>query len=1023
MIWSLAVARPVFTAVIFLVIAIFGGWGYVHLPVREQPDIEFPVVNVSVVLPGAEPEVIETEVIEPLEEEINTIEGLDTLESTSRPEVGTIVAEFDLWKDVDIAAQEVRARVDRASRDLPDGVEAPIVRKLDPDARAILWITLVGDESWDPVRVTRYADERLRERLESIRGVGQIQLGGARRYAVRVRIDPEQLAARDLTVDEVVRTIQRNNVDLPTGRVESESREFLVEVDGQLSAPDPIGRLVVRSEEGTPVRIEDVADVVAGVENDRQVARFAGDPAVGLGVVKQSGANTVALADAVRAKMRSIELPPGLRYEIATDDSTYIEESIRDLLLTIGIATLLVVAVVLGFLHTGWGTLITSIAIPSSLLGGFASMYVFGFSLNTLTMLALILTIGIVVDDAVVVLESCYRQIEQGVAPKAAARVGTTEVAFAAIANSFSLASVFIPVAFTSGLVGRFFREFGITVAVTVFFSTFTALTLTPMLCSRFLRPEGTGSGRIGRALDRGIDATRTAYMGLLSRALHRKLVTALVALALFALAGLSARALPTEFLPTVDRSEMLISFQTPEGATLSETDAYARKIEAVLAEIPEVAHQFLAIGLSQAGPGQVDEGIAFVHLVPRGERALHQTEVMERVRERLQEIPDGLAFVLPGGGGPTQGEAPLQLVLQGEDLDRLSEAKAGLMGFMRASEETVGVDADVKLNRPTLRVSIDRERAADLGVSVEDLSNVLRYFLGEPDISEIERGTERYEIIPEAKDAGQMVPSRVGDFHVRAKSGDLVPLSNIVTMEETLGPSEIHHYARRRSITVSASTPDDVALGSALSSLEAWIAENLPEDVDYATAGRAKDFRESFSSLAMAMIFALVFVYLVLAAQFESFGQPLLVLVSVPLALVGAFGALWLLDMRFSIYTFIGAIMLLGMATKNAILLVDYANVAVLRGRSARAAAEEAARVRFRPVVMTTLSTVLGLLPIALGYGAGGEARAPLGVAVGAGLLATTVLTLVVLPVLYVTTSEVGRWLSARLETRRGRP
>ncbi|MGM0578057.1 MAG: efflux RND transporter permease subunit [Myxococcota bacterium] len=1002
MIWNFCIRRPVLTIVIFLVIGIFGARGWQEMPVRENPDVDFPIASVNVVLPGAEPEVIETEIIEPLESELNTIEGLKELTSTAREQVATITAEFELWRDIDVAVQDVRDRVDRARRELPEDIEAPIVRKLDPDARAIMWMTLLGDDRWDAVRMSEYADKVLKERLENIRGVGQIQIGGERKYAVRIRLDPAKLAAHEVTAQDVVAAVQANNVDIPAGRVESTQREFLVKTHGQFASAAPFEDLIVAARDDGVVRLADVGVALDGVENDRQTARFSGRTTVGLGVVKQSDANTVALADAVRERIEvlSADFPAGLEYRIATDDSSYVRDSIDSLLMTILLATGLVVLVVLFFLRTFTGTFITSLAIPTSLLGGVACIQLLGFSVNTLTMLGFILVIGIVVDDAIVILESNYRHMEEGAERAPAARTGTTEVAFAAIANSLALAAVFIPVAFTRGLIGRFFFEFGLTVALTVFASTFTALTLTPMLCSRILNVPSR-RGWFFRATETFLRGFERAYAWTLDRAFRHRALTVLVGVAAVVAGFFFFRGLSTEFSPTVDRSEFMIAFETPEGATLAETDDFAREIEAVLADTEEVVHQFLAIGLSQAGPGQVNEGISFVHLVPVEERERHQVAVMQEVRQRLGQLPGGNAYVLESGGGPGQG-SPLQIVLQAEDLQALGAQQEDVMGWMRQQPELIGVHSDLKLNKPQVRVDIDRDRASTLGLSVADLSNAMRFLLGEPTISEIERGSDRYDVITEIRDKGHMVPDDLDRIHVRTGGGGLVSLANVLDVREELGPSAIHHFNRRRSATISASTPPEVPLGDALAKVQAHLDEHLPDRFSHTVAGQAQDFQESFFYLTIAVSFAVLFIFLVLAAQFESFLHPFTILLTLPLASVGAFGALWLLDMTFNIFSFIGLIMLLGMATKNAILMVDYANVLRVRGRSLDDAAMQAARVRFRPVIMTTFSTVLGLLPIALGYGAGGDARAPLGVSVGAGLLATTFLTLLVIPVVY---------------------
>ena len=1004
MIWNFCIRRPVLTVVAFIAVGIFGVYGYFNMPVREYPDIEFPIVSVNVVLSGAEPEVIESEIIEPLEEEINTVEGLKTLTSTAREQVGTVIAEFELWRDIDVAAQDVRDRVNRSLRELPDGIESPIVRKLDPDARAIMWIALKGDDRWDDVRLTRYADEVIKPRLENLRGTGRVQIGGERRYAARVSLDPERLAAHHLTAQAVVETIQRNNVDIPSGRIESEAREFLVKTRGRFASHEPIRDLIVVYRHDAPVRIRDVGTVSAGVEDDRQVARFKGDETVGLGVVKQSGANTVALAERVRDRMRaaSEDFPPGLTYTVASDDSEFVEASINDLVLTIAIATGLVVLVVLGFLHSFSGTLITALAIPTSLFGGVAMMELLGFSVNTLTMLALILAIGIVIDDTIVVIESTYRHLERGTEPIPAARVGTTEVAFAAIANTLSLCAVFIPVAFTSGLIGRFFYEFGLGVAITVIVSTITALSLTAMLASRFLRAT-ENKKTVFRWFDAGFRSLEKFYERVLRSAFDHRLLTILLGAAALTVGAWCFGQLPREFSPTADRSQFIISFETPEGATLSQTDIFARRIEQVLDRTPQVKHQFLAVGLSRGGgPGKVNEGIVFVSLIPRDQRKKHQTRVAQEVRERLSKIPGGRAYVVEASVGAIETGSPIQLKLMHTDIQALSRRQEKVMAWMRGREFFTGVRTDLKLNKPQVEVRILRERASQMGVSVAAVSNTMRLLLGEPEVSEIERESERYEVITEVSDKGRMVPEDLKRLYVRSAGGELVSLDNLIEMEETLGPSAISHHDRMRAATLSSSLSPGVALGHAVEALSAHLENSLPGDFSYEFAGETQDFQESFRNLTITIAFSVAFIYLILAAQFESFLHPLTMLLTLPLAMVGAFGALWALDMPFGIVSFIGLIMLTGMATKNAILMIDYTNVLIARGEDVLEAAKSAARVRFRPVIMTTISTVLGILPIALGFGAGGEARAPMGVAVSAGLLATTGLTLLILPVVF---------------------
>ncbi|MFB6357308.1 MAG: efflux RND transporter permease subunit [bacterium] len=1014
MIWNFCIRRPVLTIVAFLIVAIFGVYGYQQMAVREFPDVEFPVVSVNVVLQGAEPEVVETEVIEPLEEELNTIEGLKELKSTSREQVGNITAEFELWRDVDVAAQDVRDRIDRARRELPDEAEAPIVRKLDPDARAIMWLAIQGNERWDKVQITEYVENVLKERIEGIRGVGRVQVGGAQRFAVRIKLDPGKLAAHRLTVQDVVTTIRQNNVDIPSGRITGEQTEFLVKTSGQFSDPEPFNRLIITERNGNPIRLSDVGQAVAGIENDRQLARFNGKPTVGLGIVKQSDANTVELAETVKKRIENLsgDFPPGLRYSISSDPSVYIQENINDLLMTIFIATFLVVIVVLFFLRVFWGTLISTIAIPTSLMAGFALIYVFDFSLNVLTMLGLILVIGIVVDDAIVVMESCYRHLEKGAGSMAAARVGTTEIAFAAIANTLSLAAVFIPVAFTRGMIGRFFFEFGVTVAVTVFASTITALTLTPLMSSRLLSvPERRGwFWEFSENVFQWIEDT---YGVILDWSLEHRTVVVVVAVIAIGLGGFFFSQISKEFAPKVDKGEFMVSFETPEGTTLKTTNQYAKKIEDVLQEVPEVDRFFLAIGLSQGGgPGKVNEGISFVRLTHRTERQRSQQQIMQAVREKLANIPDGNAYVLEPGGPGGQRQSPASIILKHPRLEKLASRQKSIKSWMRKQEEFVGVNSDLKMNKPQVYVNINRERAREQGIDVARISNTMRFLMGEPDISEIERGNERYQVISQLRNKRGRVPEVLKQLYLRNDQGGLVTMGNLVTLEEQAGPSAINHYNRQRSVTIGASTPPGVVLGEAMNKLRSHLDRTLPSSYDWKLAGKAQDMQEAFYNLTISLVFAVVFIYLVLAAQFESWLHPFTILTTLPLAGVGAYGILYAFDMTFNVFSFIGTIMLLGLVTKNGILLVDYTNVLIARDKSLKGAVAEAGRVRMRPVLMTAFSTILGMMPIAFGYGAGGRARAPMGWSVAGGMLTATVLTLVVIPVVYTLIDEVVRWI-----------
>ncbi len=1015
MIWNLCIRRPVFTIVIFLVVAIFGIYGYRQMPVQENPDVEFPYVSVTVILPGAAPEIIETEIVEPLEAEINAIEGIRVLMSTSRDQMAQIVAEFELWRNQDLAAQDVRDAVERARRELPEDAESPIVRKLDVNAQPIMWIALVGDERWDDTRLSEYADNILRPQLETLRGVGQIMVGGGGNYAVRIRLDPKRLAAHGLTVQDVIGTIQRENVDVPSGRIEGQSREFIIRTQGQFSEAEPFNDLIITYRDGSPIRLSDVGEAVDGLRTERVLARFSGKPSTGLGIVKQTGANTVALAGLLKESIEELSenFPPGLEYRMAMDSSEYIEENIRDLLLTVLIASSLVIFVVLAFLRNWRATVVVGLAIPTSLLGGLAAIYVMGFSINTLTLLGMILVIGIVVDDAIVVLERNYMHMEMGVDPLPAARVGTTEVAFAAISNSLSLGAVFIPVAFTGGLIGRFFFEFGLTVAATVFMSTFVALTLTPMLCAKVLKFKPT-KGFLFQLSERHIRKLEAGYAWILGKALKRRFLLIVIALFAFVLGIMALMNIPREFAADQDRSRFMLIIETPEGTTIEETDKFARKIEAMLAEDPNVSHQFLGLGMARRGIGQPNQGMAFITLTPRQDRELHQFEIMQEYREKLAQMPEGRAFAveitLTGSGGE-----PVQVVLKNPDLLELDRLQETVMEWMESRPELfVGIRTDLELNKPQLNVRIDRDRAGEMDVSVFEISNTLRYLFGEVDISKVEQRGERYDVLTDVIGRGEMTPDILKDVYVRNKAGTLVSLDNLVSYEEGAGPSQINRYNRLRSATITTNTPPGVPMGDAVAALEDYLENELPAGTDYEMAGLSQIFEESFYYLSVTILFSIIFIYLVLAAQFESFVHPLTIMTALPLATVGAFGSLWIFGLNFNVYAFIGVIMLMGMVTKNSILLIDYTNTLVERGQTPVDAAFAAAKERFRPILMTAISTILGMTPIAIGFGAGGEARAPLGLSVAAGLISATFLTLLIIPVAYTLYDQIEKFLAA---------
>ncbi len=1013
--WSLSIERPVLATVLSLVLILFGAIGYDNLSVRELPNIEFPTVSVVTVLPGASPEVVEKEVTEILEEAVSSIEGIDTLTSSSVEQVSNISIQFDLDRDIDLAAQDVRDRVARARSQLPLDTEEPVVSKIDLDARAILWTSLNADRA--SLRdLSSYADNVVKERLQRLPGVGSVPIGGEKRLAIRIYLDAARLGAHQLTVSDVVEALQRENVEIPSGRVESLTREFVVKTEGDLESAEEFEELIVAYRDDVPVRLREVGRAVEGDEGERSLARFNLRPHVSIGIVKQSNANAVAVARAVRAEVGAMQasLPPGYRLTVSYDGARFIEESVAEVQEALIVAGLLVILVIFLFLHTPRSALIPAVTIPTSILATFGAMYFFGFTINSLTLLALTLSIGVVVDDAIIVLENAHRHMEAGEERRAAALRGTNEIAFAAIASTLTLVAVFVPVAFIQGIIGRFFFEFGVTVAVAIVASSLVALTLTPMLCSRILKLDAP-RGVFAR-FERGLEALGGRYRTFLEWALeHRGAVVAASGVVLAAAGGLFLL-VGQEFVPPEDRGGFLVIIESPEGSTLAHHDRLQIQVEQILAELPEMRAGTAFIGTGSGGVGSPNRGIIFSRLQHRSERGRSQHELLRWLRSRFAEIPGVRVFATPFSGLPTGGRGkPLEFVIQNPDFEALQEYTPRMVERVREIPGLTGVNTDLRINKPELRVEIDRNKAAALGVSVADVANTLRILLGGADVTKFRHGNERYDVIVQLADADRMTPQQIERLYVRSRSGELVQLASVVNVNEGVGPSSLNHYNRRRSVIIDANLQGK-PLGTALEEVQEVAREVLPSGFTTTVSGESKEFEESFDGLAFTFVLAIAAVYLVLAGQFESFVHPFTILLALPLALFGALGLLVVLDMTLNIYSFIGMVMLVGLVTKNSILLVDYAGRLRDGGCGVREAIVRAGEVRLRPILMTALSTLFGILPIAIGLGAGAESRRPLGVVVAGGIVASTVLTLVVVPVFYTLLDEALEKVASRL-------
>ena len=996
---DISIRRPVLASMLSLMLVLFGVIGYLKLPVREYPDVDPPVISINTVLPGASPQVVETAVTDILEEELSTLPGLRTLTSASAEQSSNITLEFTLDRDVDVAAQDVRDKVSRVRDRLPEDVREPVISKQEADADPFFWMALSGD-NYSLLQLSDIADRLVKKRLQSLAGVGSAFIAGERRYSMRIWLSTASLAAYGVTVQDVEAAVRTRNVEIPAGRIESTKREFTVRSLGELKTPEEFRELVVRSSGGQLVKLKDLAQVELGPEDERGSLRFKGSTALGVGVVRQSKANLISVADEILAAMPAIQqsLPAGVKLEVAFDGSVYVRRSIQEAEETLVIAAGLVIMIIFVFLRNLRATIIPGLAIPTSIVATFGIMYFLGYSINNLTLLALTLAIGIVVDDAIIVLENAYRhQEELHEDPVTAATNGTREIAFAVIATTISLVAVFTPLAFLQGNTGRLFNEFGIAVAGSVVISGFVALTLTPMLCARVLRVPPR-HGALYQLLERGFDGLATGYARSLGWALRRRgLVVGFVLLsaagAVFLFKGLKR-----EFVPPEDRGWFLTFAIAPEGSTLQYTDAYQRRLEAILARTDGIESYFSVVGGFLGNPSQ---GIVFCLLEDWATRTRSVDQIIGEVQPQYFGVPGVMAFASnpPAFGGFGK---PMQFVVQHPNFDSLVHGVDTLVKRARMIPGLINVDSDLRVNKPQLTVSFDRDRAEDLGVPVGDVAGALQTLLGGRRISTFTRDNKQYDVIAQLGAVERATPSDMTGIYLRGREGALVQLSSVATIQEGVGPRQLSHFNRIRSATVDANLMPGFTLGEALDSMRALGREVLPAGSSVALSGESRELEESGSSLYFAFVLALVVVFMVLASQFESLIHPLTVLLAVPLAVTGALLTLFLFKSTINLYSQIGMVLLIGLVTKNSILLVEYANQLRDRGLTSFDAVVEAARIRLRPILMTSVSTIMGALPIALGLGAGSISRRPLGYAIAGGILVSTLLTLYVVPVVY---------------------
>ncbi len=1009
---EISIQRPVLATVMSMVIVLLGAISYTLLPVREYPDIDPPIVSVTTLYRGASANVVETEITDVLEEQFATLAAVKTMASSSKEQGSVITIEFELGRDVNEAANDVRDRVARGRGKLPREVDDPIVAKVDADASPVVWLALSSGRH-DGLELSDIAENLLKDRIQRLAGVGSVLIGGERRYAMRVWLDPLRMAAHGLTTGDVETAIRMENAEIPAGRVEGDAREFAVRTRGGLSTPEEFGAIIISQRGNDRVRLRDIAEVTVGAEDERSVARYNGEPAVGLGIIKLSKASTLEVATAVRASLGELEegLPDGVKLEVAYDSSVFISNSIREVSRTLLTAMCLVVFVVLVFLKSGRATFIPTIAIPISIIGTFTAAYFLGYTINVLTLLALVLSIGLVVDDAIVVLENIHRHMEMGKRRRRAAIDGTREIGFAVIATTVALVAVFIPVAFLTGRAGRLFHEFGICIAVAVTISTFVALSLTPMVCSRVLKPSHDSGARWAtRSFDAFFFSLHQTYRRILVDTLNHRALVIGSAILLVGLSSAFFLQLPRELVPIEDRGFGFGIVIAPEGATLGYTDRYMRDVEQRLMTLPERKALFTATGLAMSGPGQVTNGVLFLALKPRDAREKSQQQIVEELFPQMMSIPGVLAFVInPPSLGGRFSSSPVEYILQADTYDKLGDAVQKLMAKASELGYLVSLDTDLRLNKPQLEVTIDRERAAELGVSVSDIGATLETLLGGRVVSDYKRGTAQHDVIAQMKAVQRAEPNVIEGIYIRG-NGQLVQLANVVSVAETVSPKELNHFNRVRSARITSTLPPGVGIGTALDALDGIVKSELPPDIRRELGGLSQEFRSSSTILAFMFVFALVFIFLVLSAQFESFVHPLTILFSVPLAVFGALLSLFVFKQSLNVYSQIGFIMLIGLVTKNSILIVEFSNQLRARGRAVVEAVVEASTIRLRPILMTSFATIFGVLPIALGLGAGGESRRPLGIVVVGGLLFSTFLTLLLVPVVYTLLAQFTR-------------
>lgn len=999
---ELSIKRHVLAYMLSAVLVLFGIVAYDRLGVDRFPDIEFPIVSITTVMPGANPEIVDASITNVIETVVNSIPGIDHIQSSSSPGVSIVAITFNLNKDVDVAFNEVQAKVNQVLRQLPDDADPPIVAKVEIGATPIMWLALQGDRTQQ--QLNQYARNVLKKKLETIDGVGEVRLGGRRDRTIRVNLDLARMAAHQVTAQDLAAAFHNEHLQLPGGFLVNQRSEDLIKLDLEFHNLDELGQLLVAWRDGAPVRLRDIAELEDGLTDYRQLARFNGKPTVGLGIVKIANTNTVAIIDEVNRRLETEiipQLPPGLTISVASDESLFIREMVLALQEHLILGTLLAALVVFAFLKSIRSTLIIAVAIPVSLFGAIAVMYFAGFTFNTMTLLALLLLVGVVVDDAIVVLENIYRHREHiDPDPHSAAIHGTNQVVFAVLAATLALVSIFAPVIFLGGIIGRFFQSFAVVVTFGVMVSWFVSMTLTPMLCSRYLDVKKK-HGKLYYFFEHAFEAMENGYRRMLTISLNHRWLVLFVTALIVASSSFFFSRVGKGFVPEEDEGRFMVVVKTPLGSNVDYTLSRLQKVEEVLARHDEIATFFSAVGLGQAG--QVNQGLAFVNLKPREQRRLHQSEIVAQVRRELFQIPGVQAFAMqvPIIGGQ-RGE-PLQFAVAGPNLEETARLAGLLRERLSAIPELGRLDLDLQLNLPQIEPRIDRLRAADLGLSSRDIASAIYLLASGSDVAkynDIPGDGERYNIRIKAAEGALNDVEDLKRIYLRNRQGAMVRLDTVVDFERTLGAAVIGRLDLQYSAMFFASPT--IPLAEAVNRVRDEAAQLLPLGYQVKFVGQAEEFGKTVGYMLLAFSMAIILLYMVLASQFNSFLQPLIIMMAQPLAMIGGVAGLWLLGHSLNIYSMIGLVLLLGLVAKNSILLVDLTNQLRDEGKDIDTALREACPIRLRPVLMTSLTVILALLPAATGLGAGADTNGPLAVAVIGGMLTSTLLTLVVVPAVY---------------------